>query len=209
MIERLREAAGRYVSRETFDRLSQYVALLIAVNREQNLVSDASLKDVWTRHILDSAQLLRFETISNASWVDIGAGAGLPGVVIACLAPGRVTMIEPRRLRGAFLGEVIDKLNLDASVIACKSENASGSFDMITARAVAPLCRLLEISRHLSTRKTRWVLPKGRSARSELAEARSTWQGQFHVERSFTDPEAEIIIASEIKARFNDPNRGR
>lgn len=167
----------------------------------QNLISAASLAILWERHLVDSAQLMRFEVRPGASWVDIGAGAGLPGIVIACLAEGPITLIEPRRLRAEFLQQVIDKLALNAIVVAAKAEKASGRFDMITARAVASVSRLLEISIHLSTGKSCWVLPKGKSGQSELAEARATWQGMFHVERSFTDPSSEIVIATQVKAR--------
>ena len=198
---RIEEACGRKVSRETFDRLRAYVDILKVGAASQNLISASSLEQLWERHIVDSAQLVRFEVQPGSSWVDIGAGAGLPGIVIACLVDGPVTLIEPRRLRAEFLQQVIDKLALNAEVAAVKAEKVSGRFDMITARAVASVSRLLEISIHLSTGKSRWVLPKGKSAHSELAEARCAWQGMFHVERSFTDPNSEIVIATQVKAR--------
>ena len=201
MIDDLELISGIAVSRETVERLETYVAVLKAENQRQNLVSRGTLEAVWERHILDSAQLLRFQDTPGASWVDIGSGAGLPGIVISCLAEGPVTLVEPRRLRAAFLGEVIDKLGLNASVQAVKAERASGKYEMITARAVASISKVFEISHHLSTRKSCWVLPKGKSARSELAEARSAWQGVFHVEQSLTDPESQIIVARELRAK--------
>ena len=201
MIAALERAAARTVSRETLGRVSAYAEMLIAESSKQNLISAKSIDHLWDRHILDAAQLIRFGEHHDATWADVGAGAGLPGIVIACFDIGPITLIEPRRLRAEFLNDVIDKLALNARVIATKAENATGHFDIITARAVAPLSRLLEISIHLSTRKTCWVLPKGRSAQSELAEAKRTWQGKFHVEPSFTDPGSEIIIAREVTAR--------
>lgn len=201
MIDRLAEATARAVSRETFERLETYVAMLIEENQHQNLVSAKTIESIWTRHILDSAQLLRFQSHERASWADVGSGAGLPGVVLACLADGPVTLIEPRRLRAAFLSEVIDKLGLAARVEAVKAERVTGAYDMITARAVAPLSKLLEISHHLSTGKTTWALPKGRSAQRELAEADRRWQGVFHVEQSFTDPDSFVVVARNVRAR--------
>ncbi|MBA3669940.1 MAG: 16S rRNA (guanine(527)-N(7))-methyltransferase RsmG [Sphingomonas sp.] len=201
MKERIEEACGRKVSRETFERLFAFADLLKGETARQNLISAASLETLWERHLIDSAQLVRFEVQPGASWVDIGAGAGLPGIVIACLVDGPVTLIEPRRLRAEFLQQVIDKLALNARVIAAKAEKASGRFDMITARAVASVSRVLEISIHLSTGKSCWVLPKGKSGQSELAKARVTWQGMFHVELSFTDRSSEIVIATQVKAR--------
>jgi 16S rRNA (guanine527-N7)-methyltransferase len=201
VIERLAAAAGRPVSRETFEKLEAYVALLLSESARQNLVSASTLDAVWDRHILDCAQLARFEPHRRASWVDIGSGAGLPGIVIACLVDGPVTLVEPRRLRADFLHRAVESLDLDALVICAKAERVEGSFDVITARALAPLPVLLEISQHLSTRKTVWALPKGRSAERELAEARRTWQGAFHVERSVTDAESFIVVATGVRAK--------
>jgi 16S rRNA (guanine527-N7)-methyltransferase len=196
--DRIAEVARRDVSRETFDRIEAYVELLSHEARRQNLISVSTLDEVWTRHILDSAQLLRFEPHDGASWVDIGAGAGLPGIAIACLASGPLTLVEPRRLRAEFLQNVVRELGLTAEVIVAKAERIGGAFDVITGRAVAPLTKFLGISRHLSTGKSVWVLPKGRNAVAELDEARRAWQGVFHVERSATDADSFIVVASEV-----------
>ena len=201
MIDRLADAANRGVSRETFEKLEAYVALLREENSRQNLVSATTLETVWERHILDSAQLVRFEPGDGASWIDLGSGAGLPGIVIGCLVSGAVTLVEPRRLRADFLHRVCESLRLDAKILTAKAEKVAGTYDAITARAVAPLPRLLEISHHLSTGKTRWVLPKGRNAAAELAEARETWQGEFHVERSVTDADSYVIVGTGVRAK--------
>lgn len=201
MIDRLEQVAARPVSRETFEKLETYVTLLREESRRQNLISASSLDRAWERHILDSAQLVRFAPGPGASWADIGAGAGLPGIVVACLVEGPVTLIEPRKLRAEFLHKVVDTLGLNASVATAKAERVEGRFDVITARAVASLPQLLKISLHLSTGKTVWALPKGRSAQSELAEARRTWQGVFHVERSVTDDNSYIVVATGVRAK--------
>lgn len=201
MIEQLEQVAGRPVSRETFGRIEAYVELLRNENQRQNLISASSLDDVWERHILDSAQLLRLEPRLGASWVDIGSGAGLPGIVIACLVEGPVTLVEPRRLRAEFLANTVAALKLNATVFHGKVERLSGKFEVITARAVAPLARLLEISHHLSTRNAVWALPKGRSAESELVEAKRAWQGVFHVKPSVTDANSFIVVGTGVRAR--------
>ena len=197
----LEQAAGRPVSREAWEKLEAYVALLKDENARQNLVSAATLNEIWERHIADSAQLVRFEPFARASWIDIGSGAGLPGIVISCLVSGPVTLVEPRRLRADFLHKVAESLDLDVPVVCGKAERVEGKFDVITARAVANLAKLLEISHHLSTGKTVWALPKGRSGKSELAEARRTWQGRFHVERSVTDADSYIVVATGVRAK--------
>ena len=201
MIDALERAVGRPVSRETLDRLDLYAALLREGNERQNLVAAATLGSLWERHILDSAQLARFEPRPGSSWVDIGSGAGLPGVVLACLIGGPVTLVEPRRLRSEFLQTVILELGLSATVIGAKAERVAGTFDVITGRAVASLSKFIDLSSHLSTKNTVWVLPKGRNAQSELAEAERTWQGVFHVEHSVTDADSRIIVGTGVRAR--------
>jgi 16S rRNA (guanine527-N7)-methyltransferase len=96
---------------------------------------------------------------------------------------------------------VAESLRLTATVFSGKVGRAGGKYDVITARAVANLADLLKISAHLSTRKTTWLLPKGRSAHQELAEAQQAWQGAFHVERSATDPESWIVVGTGVKAK--------
>ncbi|MEA3080435.1 MAG: rRNA (guanine527-N7)-methyltransferase [Sphingomonadales bacterium] len=201
MIERLAEVTGRYVSRETYEKIEAYALLLREENQRQNLVSASTLDSLWERHILDSAQLVRFEPHAGASWVDIGSGAGLPGIVVACLVDGPVKLIEPRRLRADFLHRACESLQLNASVFLGKAERAGGNYDVITARAVANMAKLLEISAHLSTRKSTWVLPRGRSAQRELAEAQQAWQGAFHVERSATHPDSRIVVVTGVRAK--------
>jgi len=198
MRDRLEQVAGRPVSRETFEKLRAYVELLTAASERQNLISASTIDQIWERHVIDSAQLVRFESSKGASWVDVGSGAGLPGIVIACLVKGPVRLVEPRRLRAEFLQKAAQSLSINATVEQAKIERVNGKFDVITGRAVAALPRFLALCDHLSTRKTLWVLPKGKSAQSELAEARRAWQGVFHVERSATDAEAQIIVGTEV-----------
>jgi len=203
MIDRLAEVSGRPVSRETFEVLERFAALLRDESRRQNLVSASTLDGLWDRHILDSAQLVRSEPRDGSSWIDIGSGAGLPGLVIAALVTGPVVLVEPRRRRAEFLARAIVELGLDGRVYvaAAKAENVTGRFDVITARAVAPLDRLLGISTHLSTRNSIWVLPKGRSAQSELVEARRNWHCDATAVPSLTDPQSRILVLRNVKAR--------
>jgi 16S rRNA (guanine527-N7)-methyltransferase len=200
LISQLERAARRPVSRETFGRLCLYADRLKAENARQNLVSAATLDDLWERHIIDSAQLARFEPRPGAAWADIGSGAGLPGIVLACLVDGPVTLIEPRRLRAEFLRTVVEELGLSSKIEPRKVERVAGRYDVITGRAVASLGRFLDLCDHLSTKNTVWVLPKGRGAQSELAEARRTWQGDFRVEPSVTDADAKIVVATKVRA---------
>ena len=200
-MEKLEQAARRPVSRETFEKLEAYVALLREESGRQNLIAASTLEQIWDRHIIDSVQLVRYEPHAGASWIDIGSGAGFPGIVIACIVSGPVTLVESRRLRAEFLHKVSESLALGGNVLCSKAERVEGKFDAITARAVAPLTQLLKISAHLSTRKTVWALPKGRSAEAELVEAQRTWQGDFRVEPSATDAASFIVVGTEVRAR--------
>src|SRR5260221_14795054 len=131
MIEALSRIARRDVSRETYEKLKAYGALLRDESGRQNLVSASTLESLWERHILDSAQLVRFEPRAGASWIDIGSGAGLPGIVIACLVVGPVMLVEPRRLRAEFLHKAVAALGLNAEVLAMRAERVEGRFDVI------------------------------------------------------------------------------
>lgn len=199
----LEAVADRPVSRETFERIVQFEELVREEAKRHNLVAASTLEHLWERHILDSAQLVRFEPHRGASWVDIGAGAGLPGVVVALLVAGPVLLVEPRRLRAEFLARSIAQLGLAnrVRVFAAKAERADGRFDVVTARAVARLDRLLEMSTHLSTKNSIWVLPKGRSAGSELDEAKRNWQCEARRVPSLTDPDSEILVLRSVRAR--------
>ncbi|HET7708582.1 MAG TPA: 16S rRNA (guanine(527)-N(7))-methyltransferase RsmG [Sphingomicrobium sp.] len=194
-------AAGRAVPRETIAKLECYAALIREENRRQNLVSRSTLDTLWGRHIVDSAQLARFEPFDGASWLDIGSGAGLPGLVLAALVAGPVTLVEPRRLRADFLQRAAAELDLVVTVHLSKVEALRGRFDSITARAVASVDRLLHLGAHLAHSGTKWVLPKGKSAQSELAEARRNWQCAAQVEPSITDPESAILLLSKVRAK--------
>ena len=196
------------VPRGTFDRLEAFIELLTQENKRQNLVSVASLDRVWSRHILDSAQLPRFAPTTAKTWLDLGAGAGFPGLIVALLHRSTVTLVESRRLRAEFLNRAAEVLGVahKTEILCSRIEMLPPSaFDVISARAFAPLDRLLALGAPFSRPGTRWLLPKGRSAKSELAAAQASWQGEFRLEPSMTDPEAGIVIAERVQPR----NRGK
>jgi 16S rRNA (guanine527-N7)-methyltransferase len=189
------------VSRETFDRLETLQAMVIEEAGKQNLVSAATLDDFWTRHIVDSAQLVRYSR--ETPWLDLGTGAGFPGLVIAILIDGPVILCEERRLRVAFLQSVVDTLGLAYVQVRGTKLERLESFEAatISARAFAPLDRLLTLAHRFSTEKTRWVLPKGRNAQQEVESMRGAWHGDFRLEPSVTDPESRIVIAEGVRPR--------
>jgi 16S rRNA (guanine527-N7)-methyltransferase len=199
------------VSRETMARIDAFAALLREENARQNLVSKGSLDWLWLRHIADSAQLLRFAPSPEASWIDLGSGAGFPGLIVAALHKGPVTLVEERRLRVDFLHRAAAILGVQPAILAGRAERVpKRSYDVISARAFAPLPRLLDLGTGFSTKKSLWVLPKGRNADAELAGLDPSWQGDFRLEPSLTDAEAQIIVATGVYRKGkHDPNRGR
>jgi 16S rRNA (guanine527-N7)-methyltransferase len=192
------------VPRETMERLGAFVELLREENQRQNLVSKPSLDAVWARHILDSAQLLRLAPVAEASWIDLGTGAGFPGLIVAALHKGPVTLVEERKLRVEFLHRAAETLGVAdrVEIVAGRVERIDRRvFDVISARAFAPLPRIFELAERFSTNKTLWILPKGRNASAELEAAESSWQGEFRLEPSMTDAEASILLARGVKRK--------
>ncbi|MDE2596580.1 MAG: 16S rRNA (guanine(527)-N(7))-methyltransferase RsmG [Sphingomonadales bacterium] len=193
-------------------RLEQLVALLTEENERQNLVSAASLDAVWQRHIADSAQLLPHVPRETSSpWLDLGTGAGFPGLVIAALRPEcEVLMVESRSRRIDWLERARIAMGLDrAQVIGARLETVeTREVRAISARAFAPLEKLVTLSARFSTSDTIWLLPKGRSAAHEL-EAFKGWQHLFHVEQSLTDPEAGVIVGNLVRRPLDKKPRKR
>ena len=197
------EAKARLdVPRETLERLEAFARLLREENERQNLVSAASIDALWERHILDSAQLVRFAPKDAGTWLDLGTGAGFPGLMVPLFHRSDVTLVESRRLRVEFLRTAASTLGIAQRVeILCSKLEAvpSRAFDVISARAFAPLPKLLALAERFSTPGTVWILPKGRNAKSELEAARSSWQGDFRLEQSLTDADAGIIVATRVR----------
>lgn len=187
------------VSREAWDRLELFGAMLREEMQRQNLISKSSADQLWSRHIVDSAQLLLYAPAPDAGkiWLDLGTGAGFPGIVIAILTPFRVQMVESRKRRAEFLNQVVEQTGIGdhATVIADRLENIeSFPADVISARAFAPLDRLIALSHRFSTENTLWLLPKGKNAVRELKGLSPKRQKMFHVEHSLTDPDAGILV---------------
>lgn len=184
-------------SPESMIRLETFVAALREENASQNLVAASSLDQVWKRHLADSLQLMDHAEPGAASWLDLGSGAGLPGLPLAIAMPDRsIVLVESRKRRIDWLNEMVTRLGLgNCRVEGSRLENvAFFEAAVITARAFAPLDRLLTLSSRFSTSATQWILPKGQSGAQELAQQPRAIRAMFHVEQSKTSPEAGILI---------------
>lgn len=188
-------AAATLVSRETLDRLVAYVALLKDWNRKFNLVSEVSLEQVWHRHIYDSAQLEPLVPHDARTLADLGSGAGFPGLVLAILRPTvAVSLFEATRKKADFLRAVAGELKLKAEVRNQRIEEAPRQvFDVITARAFAPLADLLGYAQNFTGRDTVLLLLKGQKLDAELTEAQRFWRMKFRKHPSLTHPLGVIL----------------
>jgi 16S rRNA (guanine527-N7)-methyltransferase len=189
------------VSRETLDTLAAYVALVRKGQEMQNLVSAATMSTFWSRHIVDSAQLVLLARPGR--WLDIGSGAGIPGLITAIITGAPTILVEPRARRAVFLQDAANALGLSrVQVVPSTVQKLRASpVDVITARAVAALPTLIEMALPFAHRETIWLLPKGKSAQSELASLPSAWQGDWQMAQSVTDPESYILVGRNIAMR--------
>lgn len=194
-----REYVAKLGDARAMERLDTLVDLLLVENREQNLISKPSEAQIWLRHMADSAQLLRFvPRETSGPWLDLGTGAGFPGLVVAALRPELPTiLVESRARRVEWLQRAIDAMQLDNCKVEGKRLEQVSPFEarIISARAFAPLPKLLRLSAPFSTSSTTYLLPKGRSAAQELAELPARQRKMFHVEQSLTGSDAGIIVS--------------
>ena len=194
------------VSRETLDRMACYVALLAKWQAKINLVSNASLQDTWRRHILDAAQLWVLITGSGNKLVDIGSGAGLPGLVLAILGLENVTLVESDGRKCAFLQEAARITGTDVEVIHGRVETAvlNGPASIVTGRGFAPLPNLLELASAIADRNTTYLLLKGRNTEQELTAASKCWTLRAERFPSISDPSGTVLRLTEV-VRGNSP----
>lgn len=189
-------------SAEAVEKLDLFLAALREENTCQNLVAKPTLEIAWQRHLADSAQLLTHVPRETGMWMDLGTGAGLPGLVIAIMRPDRpVMLVESRRRRIDWLERMVDELDLfKCEVAGTRLENVETvPAAVISARAFASLRSILDLSARFSTAQTVFVLPKGRSAAQELEESSRKVRQMFHVEQSITDDDAGILVGKLAK----------
>lgn len=187
------------VSRETIDRLKEFVALLTKWNAAINLVSKDSISQIWSRHMVDSAQI--FSLAANVKlWADLGSGGGFPGVVIAILAAEmdpdmNVVLVESDQRKAAFLRQTCINLGLSTEISSERIEKIhSLQADVISARALAPLPQLCEFTRRHLAPDGRAIFLKGRSYQAEIAAARESWNFSLETHASITDPASIILV---------------
>lgn len=210
------EEFGEYfgISRETLDLLEIYAETLRHWQKTINLVAPSTLDSIWHRHFADSAQLLRLASPDVNTWVDLGSGGGFPGMVIAILLAEKqpkngkpiVRLIESDARKAAFLGEIARRTAVAVDIVRGRIEISSTQanfepVEVVTARALAPLERLLALSSGFFGPNTKGLFPKGREVEREIETARNDWDFDVRLEASLTDKEGRIAIVEHLKPK--------
>ncbi|MDM7931699.1 16S rRNA (guanine(527)-N(7))-methyltransferase RsmG [Tabrizicola sp.] len=202
--------AGLDVSRETFEALEAFAALVRRWNPAVNLVSATSLSHLFDRHIVDSAQLYKLAPTATQNWVDLGSGGGFPGLVIAILAKGqnsdlRITLVESDARKATFLRQAAQSLGLQVCVLNDRIESIPQlGADVLSARALAPLVGLLPFAeRHLRSDGSA-IFPKGARFAEELTEARKSWDFEVDTHSSLSEPGSAVLVIRKIRRAKND-----
>ena len=196
------------VSRETLARLDRLVELLLQWQQTRNLIAASTIPHIWTRHIADSLQLLELAAEAK-TWVDLGSGGGFPGLVLACAladrAGAKVHLVESTAKKCAFLQAAADDLRLPAAIHCERVENFIRAFpdkpDVVTARALAPLPKLLDMAFPLLKRGVRGLFLKGQDVVVELTEASKCWNIRYKLVPSRTDDRARIVVVDRLESR--------
>jgi 16S rRNA (guanine527-N7)-methyltransferase len=189
------------VSRETAERFDCIVAELVRWQAVKNLVGASTLSTVWTRHVADSAQLLALVPGARR-WIDLGAGAGFPGLIIAAMladvSGADIHLVESNARKAAFLRETARRISLPVVVHTDRIESVtprlSIDFDAVSARALAPLPQLLDLSSELLKKGAVGVFPKGRNGEAELTEASQSWIVDASAVPSLVDSTSSVLL---------------
>ncbi len=201
-----------HVSRETICALKSYQSLLIEWQAKFNLVSNASLSDAWNRHFLDSVQLYDYIPKTAEKLIDLGSGAGFPGLVISIMAKNRmpylnVTLVESIKKKTLFLNAVKESLGLDVRIENQRIESlAPEKYDVITSRALSSLSKLLDYAHPFCRKNTLCVFPKGRSYEEELCEAHKKHSFDCEIIDNKISTEGKILLISNIKQHKGEKN---
>jgi 16S rRNA (guanine527-N7)-methyltransferase len=198
------------VSRETERLLRDFEQQILKWTRSINLISQSTTQEVWTRHIIDSLQLMDIVPPEPRTWLDLGSGGGLPGIVVGIVARERwpmtrLTLVESDTRKAAFLKLMLKRYDLQGDVRQERAEHL-GQFDasVLSARAFAPLDGLIQLGQVLMAPDGVGVFPKGRSFRDEIDKARERWRFKLVEKTSIIDPDSRILVVSEI-----EPEKGR
>ena len=192
------------VSRETIEKLEIYANLLLRWQFKINLISTNSLKQAWHRHFLDSAQIFSILPKKATSAIDVGTGAGFPGLVLSIMGLENVQLVEQNKKKCAFLYEVIRETEATASVHPCKIEKLPiKDYDVVLARAFMALDGLLKVVSPFFGKDTLGIFPKGLKVNQELTAASKNWKMKTAIKQSITSPDGKIVLVKDLVSERN------
>ena len=196
------------VSRETITSLSMYENMLIKANKELNLIGNSTVNEIWTRHFLDSVQVIDFIDKNDKILVDLGSGAGFPGIVVSIIAeerkiPLKIKLIEKSPKKINFLKEIISQLKLNADVINKNVFDKEFKFinDVFAARAFKPLPKILELIHSKAKNFKKIIIFLGKSGHKELLQASKKWDIKYKRRMSITSSDSFIIEINKLKKK--------
>jgi len=180
--------------------LNRFVLELKKINTVRNLVGKSTLINPWDRHVCDSLQIMCFIKNKNSSILDMGTGAGFPGIALSILGYKNITMVESKKKKTEFVKQIIEKLNLNSKVINSRLEDLQlPPFQYITSRALASLDKLLNYSLFFSNHKTRLIFLKGKSVNTEIAEAKKKFFFDYKIYKSKSTGAGFVVIVKNFK----------
>ena len=180
----------------SINKLQIFVKSLIAANQKYNFISKSTVSDIWHRHILDSAQLVKFISFEKGSLADLGSGAGFPGIVLAIFNENKkfhVKLYEKSPIKRDFLMDIVKKLDLTADIIPNVYENEMKS-EIIVCRAFKKLDKIIQVSREINKTPHKLIVLKGKNAQEELNKAFKNQKYPYKLEKSMTSEDSKIII---------------
>lgn len=197
------------VSRETLQRLDRYAELLKEWNKKFNLVAESTIPELWTRHFLDSAQIMHFIPDGAKTLADMGSGAGFPGVVLSILGLPEVHLVESIGKKADFLRTVSRETHLNIHVHQCRIESLHNfKVDVVTARALKPLPELMGLAKPLMKKASYCIFLKGQNVQDELTESAQSWTFDYATSPSISDPSGSVLIIRSLQPKNAAP-RGK
>jgi 16S rRNA (guanine527-N7)-methyltransferase len=198
------------VSRETNNNLIKYEKMLIKANKKLNLIGKSTIKQIWHRHFLDSAQVIDFICKNDKTILDLGSGAGFPGLILAILGKDRkesfkVMVIEKSPKKATFLKKIVNELNLNVEVINknIMSESVKFNNDVFVARAFKPLHEIFELIHSKAKNWRKIIVFQGKTGKKNIIQASKTWDIQYKERESITSSDSLILEISELRKKIN------
>ncbi len=191
------------VPRGTAEKFDIYAAMLTDWQTRMNLVGPSTLPAVWERHFADSAQIVALAPPAG-DWIDIGAGAGFPGIVVALLSDRPVAVVDSVAKKCRFMQAVVDALGLESQVVVYNKrveDLPARPYAIVSARACAPLEHIFGWGLRVADRATQWVLLKGETVAQEIESARNEFAFDIELAASRTDPRGNIVVARDVRRK--------